>query len=165
MNLSLLSSSIFQGFNNGRIVDPIFQDCHEFPIRRRHDNIIAFDAELDRSPCSTWPLTTKGSRDGSLRILANVFDQITNFCTSSGIAWIEPEVFSMIANLLSKLFAIHLECFWSWLLAKERPKTTSIPRASAHFLVDGKDFTEPGGNPENGFDLWRQCETTAGKSG
>jgi hypothetical protein len=38
-------------------------------------------------------------------------------------------------------------------------------RASAHFLVDGKDFTEPNGNPENGFDLWRQCETTAGKSG
>jgi hypothetical protein len=26
-------------------------------------------------------------------------------------------------------------------------------RASAYFLVDGKDFTEPGENLENGFDL------------
>src|SRR3954464_1549907 len=26
-----------------------------------------------------------------------------------------------------------------------------FPRASAHFLVDGKDFTESGSNPEKGF--------------
>jgi hypothetical protein len=38
-------------------------------------------------------------------------------------------------------------------------------RASAHFLVDGKDFTESGRNPEKGFDLRRRQEATAGKSG
>ena len=41
----------------------------------------------------------------------------------------------------------------------------SPPRASAHFLVDGKDVTESGRNPAKSFDNRRQYAATVGKSG
>jgi hypothetical protein len=38
-------------------------------------------------------------------------------------------------------------------------------RACAHFLVDGKDLTESGRDPEKGLDPRRRYEATAGRSG
>jgi hypothetical protein len=43
-------------------------------------------------------------------------------------------------------------------------KVAKCRRASAHFLVDGKDVTESGRNPERGLVLRRQYEPIVGKS-